>query len=202
MLGLDSKLYQTHHPIVLSQQSSFDHIQLANSGIKVTYRGINTNELTVTFPQDDITISGTLYDKTQPGRVWLYAFPESITKTSNLTEIPQWIKNNAAWWSEGTITDLDFLNGIEFLIQNNILKIQGVENNTQSSEKIPLSKRKWAVPRVAVIINPRFSSFSATNLVVKNSLYPSSGLLYNFLPTEIIFSLLSSITLIIFCFSS
>jgi len=118
--------------------SRFDHIQLANLGIKVTYRGINTNELTVTFPEDDITISGTLKDKTKPGRVWLYIFPESITKTSNLTEIPQWIKNNAAWWSEGTITDLDFLNGIEFLIQKNILKIQGGENNSQSSQEIPL----------------------------------------------------------------
>ncbi len=39
---------------------------------------------------------------------------------------------------EGTITDSDFLNGIEFLIQKNILKIQGLENNSQSSEEIPL----------------------------------------------------------------
>jgi hypothetical protein len=75
----------------------------------------------------------------------LYAFPEPAT-TSNLSEIPQWIKNNAAWWSEGTITDSDFLNGIEFLIQNNILKIQGVENNSKSLEEIPLWIRdnaKW-----------------------------------------------------------
>jgi hypothetical protein len=125
--------------------SRFEHIQLANSGIKVTYRGINTNDLTVTFPESDITISGTLIDKTKSGRVWLYAFPEPTT-TSNLTEIPQWIKNNAAWWSEGTITDSDFLNGIEFLIQNNILKIQGVENNSQSLEEIPLwikDNAKW-----------------------------------------------------------
>jgi len=118
--------------------SRFDHIQLANLGIKVTYRGINTNELTVTFPQDDITISGNLKDKTKLGKVWLYAFPESATKISNLIVIPHWIKNNAAWWSEGIITDSDFLNGIEFLIQKNILKIQGVENNSQSSEEIPL----------------------------------------------------------------
>ena len=118
--------------------SRFDHIELANSGIKVTYRGINTNELTVTFPEDDITISGTLKDKTKSGRVWLYAFPESITTSSNLVEIPVWIKNNAGWWSEGSISDLDFLNGIEYLIQNNILQIHEVENNSQSSEEIPI----------------------------------------------------------------
>ena len=116
--------------------SRFDHIQLAYSGIKVTYRGINTNDLTVTFPNDDVTISGTLNDETKPGKIWLYAFPEP-TSSNNLAKIPQWIKNNAAWWSEGTITDSDFLNGIEFLIQNNILKIQEVENNSQPSEAIP-----------------------------------------------------------------
>ena len=117
--------------------SRLDHIQFANSGIKVTYRGINTNELTVTFPEADITISGTLKDKTKSGKVWLYAFPESVP-TNNLSAIPQWIKNNAAWWSQGKITDSDFLNGIEYLIQNKILKIQKVENNSQSSEEIPL----------------------------------------------------------------
>ena len=118
--------------------SRFEHDTLANSGIKVTYRGINTNDLTVTFPESDITISGILIDKTKSGRVWLYAFPESSATTNNLSEIPEWIKNNAAWWSEGTINDSDFLNGIEFLIQNNILKIQGIENNSNSSEEIPL----------------------------------------------------------------
>jgi hypothetical protein len=118
--------------------SRFEHDTLANSGILVTYRGINTNDLTVTFPESDITISGILIDKTKSGRVWLYAFPESAATTNNLSEIPEWIKNNAAWWSEGTINDSDFLNGIEFLIQNNILKIQGVENNSNSSEEIPL----------------------------------------------------------------
>ncbi|HSG74366.1 MAG TPA: hypothetical protein VLA01_04130 [Nitrosopumilaceae archaeon] len=118
--------------------SRFEHDALAYSGVKVTYRGINTNDLTVIFPESDITISGTLIDKTKSGRVWLYIFPESSSTTTNLSEIPEWIKNNAAWWSEGTINDSDFLNGIEFLIQNNILKIQGVESNSNSSEEIPL----------------------------------------------------------------
>lgn len=118
--------------------SRLEHNQLSNSGIKVTYRGINTDELTVTFPQSDIVISGSLKEKTKAGKVWLYAFSESTANTS-LSEIPTWIKNNAGWWSEGKITDMDFLNGIEFLIQKNILKIQGIENKFQSSEDIP----KW-----------------------------------------------------------
>ncbi len=35
--------------------------------------------------------------------------------------IPQWIKNNAKWWAEGQIVDSDFIKGIQYLIDNNIL---------------------------------------------------------------------------------
>lgn len=35
--------------------------------------------------------------------------------------IPNWIKNTAKWWGEGKITDSDFIKGIQYLIDNNIL---------------------------------------------------------------------------------
>ena len=117
--------------------SRFDHPQFVNSGIKVTYRGINTNNLTVSFPENDITISGNLKDITKPGTIWLYVFREDNQEVEYLLEIPTWIKNNAAWWSEGTITDSDFLNGIEYLIKNDIMKIQYVEKNSETSNEIP-----------------------------------------------------------------
>ncbi len=116
--------------------SRFDHVELANQGIKVTYRGINTSELDITFPEADIVISGTLKDNTKSGKVWLYAFPEPVAN-NNLSNIPNWIKNNAAWWSQGTITDSDFLTGIEYMIQNNILEIQQIPTSTTSTEEIP-----------------------------------------------------------------
>ena len=37
--------------------------------------------------------------------------------------IPDWIRNNAKWWSEDLITEIDFLNGIEYLIENKIIQI-------------------------------------------------------------------------------
>ncbi len=33
------------------------------------------------------------------------------------SEIPEWIKNNAGWWSEGLIGDSDFVSGIQYLIK-------------------------------------------------------------------------------------
>ena len=41
-------------------------------------------------------------------------FPEPI-------QVPNWIKITAEWWATGKIRDSDFLEGIEFMIKNNIL---------------------------------------------------------------------------------
>ena len=38
-------------------------------------------------------------------------------------EIPAWIKNNAAWWAEGSIDDTSFVQGIQYLIKEGIMKI-------------------------------------------------------------------------------
>ncbi len=37
--------------------------------------------------------------------------------------MPSWIKNNAEWWSQGLISDDDFVKGIQFLIANRIITI-------------------------------------------------------------------------------
>ena len=54
-----------------------------------------------------------------------------------MEQIPQWIKKNAEWWSKGSISDSDFLDGIEYLIQNNIMIIEDVEVNSSSQGEIP-----------------------------------------------------------------
>ena len=37
--------------------------------------------------------------------------------------IPDWIKNTALWWAEGSIDDESFVQGLQFLIQNGILRV-------------------------------------------------------------------------------
>lgn len=37
--------------------------------------------------------------------------------------VPDWIKNNASWWSENLISDIDFINGLQYLIEHKIIKI-------------------------------------------------------------------------------
>jgi hypothetical protein len=51
------------------------------------------------------------------------------------TSIPSWIKNNSRWWADGAIGDNDFVQGIQFLINQKIIMVpattpdSGTENN-------------------------------------------------------------------------
>jgi len=38
-----------------------------------------------------------------------------------ISSIPDWVRNNAGWWAQGLISDDDFTNGIQWLIQNGII---------------------------------------------------------------------------------
>ena len=39
------------------------------------------------------------------------------------TQIPDWVKNVAGWWANNEISEKEFLSGIEYLINNNIISI-------------------------------------------------------------------------------
>ena len=44
--------------------------------------------------------------------------------------VPEWIKNTAKWYGEGLTSDAEFLNAIKFLIENDILVINGAEQDS------------------------------------------------------------------------
>lgn len=64
-------------------------------------------------------------------------------ETCDPNKVPVWIKNNAKWWLEGQIDENSFLEGLRFLIKENILKIpedtSGERNSVtyESGQKIP-----------------------------------------------------------------
>ena len=60
--------------------------------------------------------------------------PTSVTPPpSNEISIPDWVRNNAGWWSDGAITDNDFASGIEFMIKENIIRVPATSTG-QSTE--------------------------------------------------------------------
>jgi len=50
--------------------------------------------------------------------------------SSVTSNIPSWIKNNAGWWADGSIDDNSFVQGIQFLIKEGIMKIPSTTQGT------------------------------------------------------------------------
>jgi len=48
--------------------------------------------------------------------------PEQASETAE-EKVPDWIRNNAAWWADGLISEDDFVNGIKYLVEQGIIKV-------------------------------------------------------------------------------
>jgi len=95
-----------------------------------------TTELEFDIPED---ISGPIiirFENLGGGIFSNLDFP-AIVYSSDLHEIPNWIKNNAGWWAEGSIDDDSFVQGIQYLIKEDILKVPPTSQGSVSSNKIP-----------------------------------------------------------------
>ena len=63
---------------------------------------------------------------------------DSKNEVTFQNNIPDWIRNNAKWWSEESISDKDFASGIEYLISNKIIVLPEIISQTKTAEeKIP-----------------------------------------------------------------
>ena len=61
----------------------------------------------------------------------------SITSFASAEEVPAWVKNNAGWWADGTISESEFVQGVQFLIKDGIIVIPPTTVSAQTSEGVP-----------------------------------------------------------------
>ena len=61
---------------------------------------------------------------------------DTAPKSSDIV-IPSWIKNNAKYWSGNKITDKDFVNGIQYLIKQKVIKIPDTKKEGAATTTIP-----------------------------------------------------------------
>jgi len=69
-----------------------------------------------------------------------FSSPQPVIESPKVLEtptIPSWIKNNAGWWADGTIDDKSFIQGIQFLVKEDILKIPDTTQGTSSGNDVP-----------------------------------------------------------------
>ena len=58
-----------------------------------------------------------------------------ITNAYSQSEIPFWIKYTAGWWAEEKISDQYFVQGIQWLIQSELIVTTPVGNDVKESEQ-------------------------------------------------------------------
>lgn len=61
----------------------------------------------------------------------------SIIPFVSAEQIPAWVKTNAGWWAEGTITESDFVQGIQFLVKEGIIVVPPTEVSGERSQSVP-----------------------------------------------------------------
>jgi len=80
--------------------------------------------------------------------VMIAAFPLAVTAQSDA--IPSWIKNTAGWWAEDQISETEFVNSIEYLIDSGIIQVssqQGVDVSELTIGFIPVEKADELTPK-------------------------------------------------------
>ena len=61
----------------------------------------------------------------------------SVTSIASAEGVPDWVKNNAGWWADGTISESEFVQGIQFLIKDGIIVIPPTTVSAEKSEGVP-----------------------------------------------------------------
>ena len=56
---------------------------------------------------------------------------------AEMKSIPDWIKNTAGWWANDEISEAEFVNAIEFLVNDGIILVSGTMIEDNSSDSIP-----------------------------------------------------------------
>ena len=112
----DGYLFEIHGEIVqedssITKYSAVGYILKSNEVLGLVYYA---------SPEDFFYSFSEFFESVQS-----FQYEERIVKP----QIPEWIRSNAEWWSEGKIKDQDFLLGIQYLINQNIIKIPETKNS-------------------------------------------------------------------------
>ena len=94
----------------------------------------DTTNYQLLYFKDALTVTGTPTQTSTNGTL-----DDEITQTSVAT-VPGWVKNTAGWWADGAISEGEFVRGIEFLIQEQIID---TDAQTSSSDGTGAAIPDW-----------------------------------------------------------
>ncbi|MHA7648172.1 peptidase [Nitrosopumilus sp. S4] len=131
---LKNKPISTNYKFTITQN---DKVIFEQNGVSTDSKD-DHNVVDVMIPAD---ITGIVYlnfenlDGNERARTSIPIVIDRVT--SNEIIIPDWIRNNALWWSDEQIDDVTFIQGIEYLIKNKIIVIPETQKETTELQSIP-----------------------------------------------------------------
>ncbi|HSG73630.1 MAG TPA: hypothetical protein VLA01_00325 [Nitrosopumilaceae archaeon] len=121
----------------LSVTQTEDEI-FSTNGISTDSRG-ESNVVELFVPDDINGVITVQFDNLDGNSLARIGLPIVVNRISYSAEqqilIPEWVRNNAGWWSANQIQDSDFVSGIEYMIKEGIIKVP-LTNNGQSNEDV------------------------------------------------------------------
>jgi len=69
-----------------------------------------------------------------------------FAQTGDSVQIPDWMKNNAKWWAEGNLSDGEFVDALEFLIKEKIIKSPEISVLDEAPSDILEEKTQVVIP--------------------------------------------------------
>ncbi len=111
--------------------------------MKSQYEMTQTDSAYITFglranPSSGFDSQVTTFD-TMLGTLQITNASQNTTVTSSQSiVIPSWVKKNAGYWATGQLDDSDFVSGMQYLVQQGIMKIPlSTSTSNSSSQQIP-----------------------------------------------------------------
>ena len=130
---LKNKPVSTQYDFAMTQN---DRVIFEQSGISTDSKDEH-NILEFFIPADVTGIVNLNFKNLNNNNLARTTIPIIIDRITTQIIIPDWIRNNALWWSEDQIDDNTFIQGIEYLIQNQIIMIPSTQQETSNSQEIP-----------------------------------------------------------------
>jgi len=103
--------YDESISILVARDGTFHHEMLFNNDFKEGEYNLDCKYKNKDFGSLSFSLTKSTYEKTA----------EKEPKPEK--NLPEWIKNNAEWWSQGLISDDDFVKGIQYLVEQGIIRV-------------------------------------------------------------------------------
>jgi hypothetical protein len=102
---------------------------------------------------------------TSQGVVKISGFEKGLPP--EMPKVPQWIKINAEWWATGQISDVEFLEGVDFLFEKGIIFVPTKEMKAEINWEIPSWYKTTAAWWAEDKISDEDFLFAIENLVAR-----------------------------------